>query len=572
MGPDPTAASAEGGVNLSWHPAQTCTAPITGYSVLGQPGNISLTLPATTTSVWIPGLTDGVSYSFTVTATNAQGSSSLTSNTAVPGRGCTAASLTGNASSPRPAGTSTVFTATSTTCNSPEYAYWVMAPGKYWSLMRDYGGNVWTWTTAGLVPGTYQLMVSARQRGSGKSYDTAGLTTYVLTASGCQNAGLSPSVPAPQVHGTHVTFSATSTGCAPAAYQFLLLPPGGSWAVVQPYSASTTWLFDSSRYGSGNFQVGVWARQAGSSSRYQTFSLTTYWIHAAGGCVVSALNPNVASPQAVGASVTFTPQRTGCANQYKFWLLPPGGTWRIVQSYGVGSAWVWNTAAYGPGTYQVGVWEGRSSTPTRYESYAISSFTLAPAGCISTTLAPSASSPQTPGAMITLTASSTGCSSPSYEFWLLPPGGAWTVARGYGTASWGWNTTGLAPGTYQLGVWARQAGSAGQYNAYFIGSFQLAVPGCTPATIAASPSSPQAAGTPVTFTATSSGCSAPRYQFWEQAPGGIWKVVQPWGTGGTFSWNSTGAAVGDYNFAVTAMATGSGGPYDSYAVAPFTIN
>jgi hypothetical protein len=187
-------------------------------------------------------------------------------------------------------------------------------------------------------------------------------------------------------------------------------------------------------------------------------------------------------------------------------------------------------------------------------------------------LSPSTTTPQAPGTTITLTASSTGCSSPTYEFWLLPPGGAWTIERGYGGASWDWNTTGLAPGVYQVNAWARQADSTAIYDTYFVGSLQLAVPLCTSATIDASPPSPQASGTAITFSATSSGCSAPRYEFWDQAPGGVWKVVQSWGTGATFSWSSTGAPVGDYNFAVTVLATGSAGPYDSYALTTFSIN
>lgn len=572
MGPDPVAASAEGGINLSWQPAQSCTAPITGYSVTGTPGNISMTLPATTTSVWIPGLTDGVSYSFTVTATNAQGTSTLTSNTSIPGHECTAATLTGNAASPRPAGASTVFTATSTACNSPEYAYWVKAPGKYWSLQRDWGGDVWTWNTTGLAPGTYQLEVWARQIGSANQYDTYGATTYVLVVSGCQDAALSPSVPAPQVRGTQVTFTGSSSVCSSPQYQFLLVAPGGSWKVVQRYSASATWLLDSSKYASGNFQVGVWVRQAGSSSRYQSYFLTTYWIHAAGGCVVSGLSSSVASPQVAGASVKFTPLQTGCANQYKFWLLPPDGKWRVVQQYGVGGTWTWNTAAYGPGAYQVGVWEGRASTPGSYESFAITTFTLAPDSCASTSLSAGAAPPQTPGTTVTLTASSTGCASPTYEFWVAPSGGAWTIARPYGGATFDWNTSGLAPGLYQVGVWARRAGSTASYEAFFVGSYQLAVPACASASLAANPASPQAAGTSVTFTASSAGCASPRYEFWEQAPGGIWKVVRAWSAGATFTWDSTGAAIGDYNFAVMALATGSADAYDAYAQTTFSIN
>ena len=243
-----------------------------------------------------------------------------------------------------------------------------------------------------------------------------------------------------------------------------------------------------------------------------------------------------------------------------------------VQPYGVGTTWAWNTRGYAPGVYEIGVWEGRSSTPTAHESYAITSFTLEPGGCGSASLAPNAASPQAPGTSITFTASSIGCSSPQYEFWLLRPGGAWTVARGYGGASWTWNTAGLVPGAYQVGVWALAAGSTAARDAYFIGSYQLAAPVCTGAAIAASPASPQAAGTSVTFTATASRCTSPRYEFWEQAPGGAWKVVRPWGTTAAFTWATTGVPIGDYNFAVMALAPGSAQAYDADVLTTFSIN
>jgi len=49
-------------------------------------------------------------------------------------------------------------------------------------------------------------------------------------------------------------------------------------------------------------------------------------------------------------------------------------------------------------------------------------------------------------------------------------------------------------------------------------------------------------------------------------------VVQAWGIGTTFTWDSTGAAIGDYNFAVMALATGSAEPYDTYALTTFSID
>jgi len=571
MGPAPSAVSGEGGITLSWQPAQSCTKPITGYTVVGQPGNIALTLPATTTSVWIPNLTDGVAYSFTVTATNVQGNSSLTSNTAVVGLGCTAASLTGDASPPVPSGTAIHFTASSPGCNSPEYAFLVKGPTGGWSWQYGYGGPAWTWNTAGRAPGTYQVQAWARQKGSGNDWDAYAISTYSIGLGGCQSAGLAPTAPSPQVPGTQVTFQATSTVCSSPQYQFWLRPPGGAWTAVQGYGPSSTWVLDGSKYPSGNFQVSVWVRQAVSLSRYESYFAMSYWIHAAGGCVVTALNPSAASPQPVGASVTFTAQQTGCtANQFKFWLLPPGGAWTVVQPYGDAATWTWSTAPYRPGAYQVIVWEGSSTTPNALESSAMTSFALSAAGCTSASLSPNLSPPQTPGTTIDFTASSTGCGGAEYKFSVIPPGGVFTVMQPYGGATWSWDTSGLATGTYQVVVWARRTGASAAYEAYAVTTYQLMVPPCASVTLTASPASPAAAGTPVTFTATPSGCTSPNYEFREQLANGAWKLLRAYTTGAGISWTST--AVGTHRIAVWAKASGSFNLYDSYALTDFVVS
>jgi hypothetical protein len=73
--------------------------------------------------------------------------------------------------------------------------------------------------------------------------------------------------------------------------------------------------------------------------------------------------------------------------------------------------------------------------------------------------------------MITITASASGCTNPRYEFWILAPGGSWTIAQPYSsTATFGWNTTGLPAGTYSYSVWVRDASSAASYDAYFPGT------------------------------------------------------------------------------------------------------
>ncbi len=69
---------------LSWHAARSCHAPIVDYQIVGQPGNITRTVPGSATSATITGLQNGVTYTFSVTAQNADGQESLTSNRVIP--------------------------------------------------------------------------------------------------------------------------------------------------------------------------------------------------------------------------------------------------------------------------------------------------------------------------------------------------------------------------------------------------------------------------------------------------------------------------------------------------------
>jgi hypothetical protein len=386
---------------------------------------------------------------------------------------CKSASLAAMPSAPQSSGTNITFTALSTGCAAPQYRFWVLPPGGSWSAQTGYGGSSYVWNTSGLASGVYQVGVWARQSGSASAYEAYGITTFSIGVSGCESTALAPSLAPPQAQGTKVTFAASSVGCGTAQYRFWILPPGGSWTSVQAYGVGNSWQLDSSLYPAGNLQVGVWARQSGSNA-YDTFFVMTYWISPPAGCVVSGLNPSVASPQAVGATLTFTPQQSGCSQQYKFWLLPPGGQWQVTQAYGIAGTWAWNTAGYASGTYELGVWEGSASSPGSYQSYGITSFTLGFAGCTSASSSPSVAPPQTVGTAVTFTASSTGCTSPQYEFWLLAPGGSWTVKQGYSAmTTWSWNSSGLAQGTYQVGVWARQGASTSSYDSYAIITFAM---------------------------------------------------------------------------------------------------
>ncbi len=48
-------------------------------------------------------------------------------------------------------------------------------------MVQAYGsGNTFTWTTTGLVPGTYQLEVDVRNQGASATYETVKNISFVV--------------------------------------------------------------------------------------------------------------------------------------------------------------------------------------------------------------------------------------------------------------------------------------------------------------------------------------------------------------------------------------------------------
>src|SRR6266508_803349 len=589
--PDPVATNTATGVTVTWKPARTCHTPISGYTVTGQPGGLSVTVPAAATSATFDNLQLGTRYTFTVTAINSDGQDSETTNSAIPGA-CRSATLTSNQASPQLIGTSVRFSFGSTTCANPRYQLWMLAPGGSWTVLQPYStATSYTWRTTGLAYGTYSFAVWARDTSSpgvtsssGGTYDDREGVDFRLVTPPCTATTVTVSPATGAMRGTVVTLSASTTGCSNPEFEFWVDPPGGPWGVVQAYSATASYIFNTASRPVGFYYFSVWTRDAGSDGRngtypnsYDSFYAFPYTVSF--GCPVISTTSSPSSSASLGTPVTISATATGCPNpRYEFWLLPPGGIWQIVQGYSSKSTYTLSTTGRAPGLYRFSVWVRDASRSVAYDTYSAFDYSLSVAPCTSMTATSSPASTATIGTSVTISGAATGCPNPRYQFWLMPPGGSWTVVRAYGAgSSFTWSTASKAAGTYRFSVWARDASSTASYDTFQAFQYSLTVTPCTGMTASATPSTAMR-GTTVAISGVASGCANPQYAFWILPPGGTWTLAQAYFSSATFAWNSTNKPAGVYRFSVWARDTSSPGTsgtapntYDAFNSFQFTL-
>jgi hypothetical protein len=386
------------------------------------------------------------------------------------------------------------------------------------------------------------------------------------TGSACTAPNLTST--APQAPGAAVTFSAT-VGCTNPEFKFFLQQPNGAWVAQTPYGGSQ-WTLQTTGWVAGVYGVGVWAREQGSGAAYETYWIGTFALSLVTCDVTSFVFQAPFEPAPAGTPVSLTATATACsAPEYEFWVRRLDGTWHIGRVWGV-STWTWDTTGLGNGYYQVGVWARQRSSPNGYDAYSIRTWPIFPAVDGSCHEAGIAFSPAddgltatAPGTDVQLAANSS-CGPPVYyKWWLKPPDGSWQQSAYSQLTNARWATSGIAPGTYQVGLWATPSQSYPTvltYGAYDIESYTLSVGRCSDAQIFPS-------GTANDIAAAARGCSNPEYQFWVLPPGAsTWRMVQPYSSTNTYTVNTPGLAPGPYRVGVWVRQQGAATAYDSYAI------
>jgi hypothetical protein len=273
-----------------------------------------------------------------------------------------------------------------------------------------------------------------------------------------------------------VLFTAAASGGSASSYdyQYMLSENGGPFSVVQTYSANPDFNWNTPGT-EGKYHFRVNARQVGSTGPAEATTAFTYVFAEPppppGPATGVTLTASPESPQAPGTQVTFTASASGGSGtyEYQFWF-HNGTSWSMVKDFSVpGDSWTWNTTGQPAGTYQVTVYARNAGSTSLAEAtfgplpYALGS----PATGV--TLAASPASPAAVGDNVVFTASASGGSGTyEYQYWFFN-GTTWSMVKDFGVPGnvWTWNTTGQPAGTYQVTVYARNAGSTSLAEAIF---------------------------------------------------------------------------------------------------------
>jgi hypothetical protein len=408
---------------------------------------------------------------------------------------------------------------------------------------------------------------------------------------GCYSIAVGANPASQALGGTSVAITATA-GCPDAnpVYEFWMLAPGASsYQLLQTYVTSSTYTWSTGGLLPGVYRITVWARDAGSAGEFgnslgtwDTYDNHTLITVVTNPCLAASVAAAPAGSAGVGTAVGVTAHASGCpAPLYQFWILNPGASsFTLAQAYSTSPSYSWDTTNKAPGVYVLATWIRNANSPGtfgntlgRWDASNTSRYTVTTCSGGSLGLAPPSSA--TVGTSVTFTATAAGCPDPNpvYQFWTLAPGASsWAVAQAYSTSrTLTWSTAGRAPGAYQVAVWVRDASSGGAFS-NSLGTWDLSishpytVTSCTGLSLSSVPASTTAVGTPVTFTATATGCPNPNpvYQFWVLAPGASsWTVAQAYSTSRTLTWSTTGNAPGAYQVAVWVRDASSAGTFSN---------
>jgi Fibronectin type III domain len=254
-------------LTLAWDPpSDGITAGYTllyGTSSGSYPWQINIGM---VTSYTVLNLSPGTNYYFVVRAYDAAGaisgpsvevSATTPSSTASQ---VTALTLTSNLVSPQLLGTSVGWSSAAAGGVPPYQFQWAVFHSSSWTSWPWSTTSTWTWTPT--AAGTdYQVRVAVRSAGNGSATGEMSQSAPFTIAPSVSSVTLTSNLPAPQLAGTSIIWSAVpSGGSSPYQYKWWVYD-GKVWTATTTWTTSSTWTWTPAT-ANASYVIRIWVRSA----------------------------------------------------------------------------------------------------------------------------------------------------------------------------------------------------------------------------------------------------------------------------------------------------------------------
>jgi len=241
-----------------------------------------------------------------------------------------------------------------------------------WSMVQDYQStNTWVWDTTVAAPGTYKISVYVRNAGSTAAYEAieGGYEVTIASTGPATGAIISAAN-----EGAIVTATASGQGGSGTyEYQYYQHDPNTDvWTMVQDYTGTNTYAWNTTTAASGLYTISVYVRSAGSSAPFDMTAATTVIIAPSGPATGATITVAEVGAK-TGAIVTATANGQGGSGTYEYQFYqrdPATGVWSLVQDYTGANTYVWNTSAAAPGTYTISAYVRSAGSAAAFEATA----------------------------------------------------------------------------------------------------------------------------------------------------------------------------------------------------------
>ena len=156
--------------------------------------------------------------------------------------------------------------------------------------------------------------------------------------------------------------------------------PSGSttWQLIQGYSTSPTYVWNTSGAPAGTEYFGVWVRDASSTAANDALVSVPFTLNSLCASVSESFSPVSPVSHGSGAKVTITGSASGCPNPlYEFWMRPASSNaWQLIQGYSTSPTYQWNTNGAPAGIDYFGIWVRDASSTAANNALVSTPYTL----------------------------------------------------------------------------------------------------------------------------------------------------------------------------------------------------